>query len=108
MKRTINEYDNELIVGRIGKVDIIEDGEKSRVRLSVVENYDERDAEASWEHVTGFGKVAEGLKKLNEKDVLKNSIIVMTVHVKENGEYINKTINSFKIARFPIKKKEEE
>ena len=100
MVKVINEYDNEFLIGRVGKVEV--DGDK--VKLGIVENYDVKDAQANWVNVTGFKKTATNLTSLNEKELLKGSIVAMTVRVSQNGDYTNRGVNSFKIVKFPAKK----
>ena len=102
MRKELNEYDNELVVGRIAKVEVAED----KVKLSIVENFDEKgdDVSPKWVNATAFKKTAENLANLDSKELLKGALIVVTLRVTQNGEYTNRSVNSFKIAKFPAKK----
>lgn len=102
MLKVVNEYMNEVLIGRVGKVEQTEKG----VRLSIVENYDDKreGTQANWVNVSGFEKTAESLISLDSKGFLKGSVVVMGLNVKENGQYTNRNINWFKIVQFPAKK----
>lgn len=104
MIRKINEYDNEVVVARVAKVEV----DDKKVKLSLVENYDERreNVPVNWLNVAAFDKTAESLRKLNDKQYLKGAIIMATIRVSQNGDYENRNINSFKVVVFPKKKEE--
>lgn len=105
MLKVVNEYMNEVLIGRVGKVEQTEKG----VRLSIVENYDDKreGTQANWVNVSGFEKTAESLLSLESKGFLKGSVVVMGLNVKENGQYTNRNINWFKIVQFPAKKEQK-
>lgn len=103
MLREINEYTNEVVIGRVAKVE--DNG--NRVSISLVENYDQKDAEPNWVNVTAFDndkvKTAQTIISLNQKleSGLKSCVLVMGVKKSENGQYTNRTLNWFKIVQFP-------
>ena len=107
MLRQINqEYDNEILVGRVG---YIEEKDSGSVRIAFVENYDARDEDPNWVNVIASGKVAEGAKKLNSKDLLKGAIVTAILRTITRPDWrISRYVHSFKVTRFPRRKIESE
>lgn len=103
MLQKVNEYFNEVVIGRVGKVErVIKDEQPTnRVRLSVVENWDAKEGvEPNWINITAFDKTADQVENI----VKPGGIVTFFVKETEDGQYTNRTLNSFKIVVWPKKK----
>lgn len=103
MLKEINTYTQEIIIGRVAKIEKTDTG---IIRLGIIDNYDEKGeaVEAKWINVSASDKTAATLDTLNNKGLMKGAILVAGLNKRINGEYTNRYINWFKIVQFPKSK----